>query len=275
MHVVSASRRTDIPAFYLPWFMERCREGYADVRHPVLRGRSTRVDLRPSEVSAIVFWSRSYAVFQLHHHFFRDYELFFHFTINPPHPVFEPHAPRPDTALEQLRLLAETLGGERVVWRYDPLVTWERDGVRGQTFDPDFFRHVAARAAAAGVTRCVTSFADLYTKARRRVRESHPEICFWALAGGQPMKHYKKTDQGLSERRKLLKKTKPTTDEIINAAMNTYYRKDLATDDILDAIALTITAAAPSESLVTIPKTPEKDPKGLPMEIVYCGASDL
>jgi predicted RNase H-like nuclease len=127
----------------------------------------------------------------------------------------------------------------------------------------------------AGKIREVDDLLITDEKARRRVRESHPEICFWALAGGQPMKHYKKTDQGLSERRKLLKKTKPTTHEIINAAMNTYYRKDLATDDILDAIALAVTAAAPSESLVTIPKTPEKDPKGLPMEIVYCGASDL
>ncbi|UCE51449.1 MAG: DUF429 domain-containing protein, partial [Desulfobacterales bacterium] len=70
----------------------------------------------------------------------------------------------------------------------------------------------------AGKIREVDDLLITDEKARRRVRESHPEICFWALAGGQPMKYYKKTDQGLSERRKLLKKTKPTTDEIINAA---------------------------------------------------------
>jgi len=113
------------------------------------------------------------------------------------------------------------------------------------------------------------------TMARRHMREAHPEVCFWALAGGQPMKYYKKTNQGFSERRKRLKKIKPTTDEIVNAAMKTYYRKDLAKDDILDAMVLAVTATAPTESLVTIPKNPAKDSKGLPMEIVYCEARNL
>jgi predicted RNase H-like nuclease len=108
-------------------------------------------------------------------------------------------------------------------------------------------------------------------KARCRVRESHPEICFWALAGGQPMKHYKKTDQGFAERRKVLKKKHPFTNEIVDTAMNKFYRKDLAKDDILDAMALAVSAAAPPESLKTIPKNPAKDSKGLPMEIVYFG----
>lgn len=107
------------------------------------------------------------------------------------------------------------------------------------------------------------------TKARRCVRESHPEICFWALANGQSMTHYKKTRKGFSERIKILKKINPTTDEIVAAAMNTYRRKDLTRDDILDAMVLAITASVASGGIVTIPKHPEKDPKGLSMEIVY------
>jgi predicted RNase H-like nuclease len=106
-------------------------------------------------------------------------------------------------------------------------------------------------------------------KARRCVRESHPEICFWALADGRPMMYYKKTAQGFSERIKLLNKSYPSSPEIVTAALTAYRRKDLARDDILDAMVLAITASAASEGIVTIPKHPEKDPKCLSMEIVY------
>ncbi len=112
-------------------------------------------------------------------------------------------------------------------------------------------------------------------RARRCVRESHPEICFWALAGGRPMTHYKKTEQGFLERINILNKIFPSTDRIVTAAMNTYRRKELTRDDILDAMVLAITANAASEGILTIPKHPVKDPKGLLMEIVYCGVNGI
>jgi predicted RNase H-like nuclease len=111
------------------------------------------------------------------------------------------------------------------------------------------------------------------TKARRRVRESHPEICFWALADNRPMRYYKKTGRGFSERIKILNRIYPSSPDIIRAALTRYRRKDLARDDILDAMVLAITARVASQSIVTIPKHPEKDPKGLSMEIVYGKAS--
>jgi predicted RNase H-like nuclease len=106
-------------------------------------------------------------------------------------------------------------------------------------------------------------------KARRCVRESHPEICFWALAGQRPMTYYKKSDRGFAERLKLLKRINPETEIILKSAMKRFLRKDLARDDILDAIALGISAATGKKSLNTIPKNPPRDVVGLPMEIVY------
>ncbi len=101
------------------------------------------------------------------------------------------------------------------------------------------------------------------------IRESHPEICFWALAGGNVMIHNKKTKQGAEERIGLLKNLKPFTEEIYHNALGSARREDLAKDDILDAIALAITAGSPSQTLHTIPEQPERDLKNLPMEIVY------
>lgn len=105
--------------------------------------------------------------------------------------------------------------------------------------------------------------------AQQRIRESHPEICFWALAGGRSMSYNKKTEPGFEERLLQLKKITVLAEELYFKAIEKFKRKDLAKDDILDAIALAITAASPSETLGTIPDLPERDLKNLPMEMVY------
>jgi predicted RNase H-like nuclease len=101
------------------------------------------------------------------------------------------------------------------------------------------------------------------------IRESHPEICFWALAGGKVMVHNKKTEQGIVERLKVLKNINRSSEEIYHKAIQTFKRKDLAKDDVLDALALAITAASPSNTLHSIPEHLERDLKNLPMEIVF------
>lgn len=104
---------------------------------------------------------------------------------------------------------------------------------------------------------------------RSVIRESHPEICFWALSGGKVMAFNKKTEEGIAERLNVLKPLNPFVEATFQAAAQTYRRKDLARDDILDALALAITAASPSHLLVTLPDHPEKDQKNLPMEMVF------
>jgi predicted RNase H-like nuclease len=107
-----------------------------------------------------------------------------------------------------------------------------------------------------------------YESARSRVREIHPEICFWALAG-RPMEHSKKTRDGFSERKQVLQSVYPHTDDVINYAVSTYKRKEVARDDILDALSAAVTATVGVEGLVSIPETPQFDERGLRMEMVY------
>ena len=106
-------------------------------------------------------------------------------------------------------------------------------------------------------------------QARRRIRESHPELCFWSLAGGHPMVYSKKKPPGFSERCVLLQKICPQSKAIIDMALERFMRKDLARDDILDALALAVSARLGSKSSRTIPLDPPLDKKGLPMEMVY------
>jgi predicted RNase H-like nuclease len=117
----------------------------------------------------------------------------------------------------------------------------------------------------------VDRFLSNNQQARRRLRESHPELCFWALAGGRIMAYSKKTTKGFVERCSILAKNCPQTNEIIQQALDQFQRKDLGRDDILDALALAISAklGSNSSSSRTVPLNPPVDKKGLPMQIVY------
>jgi hypothetical protein len=177
--VISASKRTDIPAFYLPWFLASLRAGYVDVRNPVYRAQpASRVSLAADDVAAVVFWSKNYGVFRRFHepvddHFGRE-RLFFQFTINAPSALLEPDVPTTAQALEQVAFLATTYGAERISWRYDPIVQWTMHGTLCSNYDPVFFAEMCRQMAEFGVSRCFSSFADHYAKFRRRVSRHVP-----------------------------------------------------------------------------------------------------
>ncbi|TOJ53355.1 hypothetical protein CGI36_25045, partial [Vibrio parahaemolyticus] len=60
--IISVSRRTDIPAFYTPWFMNRVREGFLLTRNPFNAHQVRRVSLLPEDVELFVFWTRNPAM---------------------------------------------------------------------------------------------------------------------------------------------------------------------------------------------------------------------
>ncbi|GEM_PF-105693 len=106
-------------------------------------------------------------------------------------------------------------------------------------------------------------------RASPRVRETHPEVCFWALNSGKAMAHYKKTADGIAGRIEVLGNLLPTSSQLIEKATREYGRKKVGIDDIIDAMALAITAKFGYDKLSTIPDVPEIDSTGLPMEMVY------
>ena len=86
------------------------------------------------------------------------------------------------------------------------------------------------------------------------------------------MKHRKKDTLGRYERMQLLKQYLPEVEELFSEARVKYKKKDVADDDIIDALCCVITAMQ-SDVLSTIPVSPEEDRKGIPMEIVYYDAN--
>lgn len=104
---------------------------------------------------------------------------------------------------------------------------------------------------------------------RTRMRESHPEVCFWALNGKRAMQFNKKQSPGFTERFVTLQHYCAATEDIVTAALAQYPRKQLARDDVLDALVLAISAKLGSNTLKTIPSQPPMDLCGMRMEIVY------
>ncbi len=171
--ILSASRRTDIPAFYLDWFMAGIRNGGFEVENPYNRRRRW-VPARPHEVHSIVLWSKNFDAFlrrnigaKLAR---RGYHLFFNFTVNADDPVLEPHVPALDVRLQQLEALVQRFGPQTLVWRFDPICFYRRSPSSPQENNLEPLARIAAAAARLGIRHCITSFVDLYPKVRRRAR---------------------------------------------------------------------------------------------------------
>lgn len=107
--------------------------------------------------------------------------------------------------------------------------------------------------------------------ARGSVREMHPEVCFWGLNGRVPMDFSKKKAAGFSERMELLTRHYEKAPEVYENARKNWFKKQLADDDILDALVGSVTALKDSmtNDLLTLPTVPELDDFQLPMEMVY------
>lgn len=81
--IISASRRTDIPAFYAPWFFNRLRDGYLLVPNPFNPKAVSRVSLDPAVVDSIVFWTKNPAPMLPRLRELERYKYYFQFTLNP------------------------------------------------------------------------------------------------------------------------------------------------------------------------------------------------
>ena len=162
--VISVSRRTDVPAFYSEWFMNRIRDGYVRWMNPFSKA-VYRVSLFPEDVSAIVFWSKDYQPLlpYLNELDAGGYRMLFHFTITGLPRVFEPGVPDTAELVKCARILAHRYGNESVLWRYDPvLVSSVTDG----PYHLDRFRQLCAGLQGA-VKQCYFSFAIFYGKVLR------------------------------------------------------------------------------------------------------------
>ncbi len=166
--IVSASYRTDIPAFFAPWFAKRFRAGFCRVVNPY-GGQSHEVRLRDG-VDGYVFWTRNAEPFLDALELVRGAGLPFvvqHTLTAYPRPL-EAAVVAPGRALATMRALAGRYGPRAVVWRYDPVLVSELT-------PPDWhaanFRRLAA-ALRGVVDEVVISHAHIYRKSARNLDQA-------------------------------------------------------------------------------------------------------
>ncbi len=120
--IISASRSTDIPAFYAKWFFNRLAKGYCVWMNPFNR-QKMYVSFRYCK--AVVFWTKNpesilpylYKLDELGIHYY------FQMTLNDyVREGFEPNVPSVERRIETFRKLSGQIGRERVIWRFDPLI---------------------------------------------------------------------------------------------------------------------------------------------------------
>jgi len=167
--IISASRRTDIPAFYHHWFMNRIREGFVLTRNPFDDKQISRVSLLKEDVDAIVFWTRNA---QHMHKYLPEldgmgHNYYFQYTITGFPRILDAHTPSPMIAVADFSKLSKSVGAGKVVWRYDPILLCEQLPV---TEHKRLFAKIAEMLE--GKTeRVVISFADLYKKTEDNLKK--------------------------------------------------------------------------------------------------------
>jgi hypothetical protein len=163
--IVSASYRTDIPAFYARWFLRRLEAGFCRVANPY-GGGAYEVSLRPGEVDGFVLWTRNLRPLLPDLDRVRAVAPFVvQFTVTGYPRALESSVVPVDDAVAQLREVARCFGRRAAVWRYDPVV------FAGE-LDAD--AHLAgfaalARALQGAVDEVVLSVVHPYRKTRRNL----------------------------------------------------------------------------------------------------------
>lgn len=171
--VISASRRTDLPRWFLPDVMKWFERGHVNVKNPFNNTRY-KVSLKKEDVHSICWWSKDFSVFIERNAFFNDFNQYFLYTINgydePSDQFLEPGITTIlDKRLESARILADVYGPDKINWRFDPIVFWKEKGkTRDNIAD---FKKISRFMGDIGVTRCTISFATWYGKCVKRARK--------------------------------------------------------------------------------------------------------
>ena len=166
--IISASRRTDIPAFYAQWFINRIRVGHCTVPNPFNRKQVSHILLCPEDVTIIVFWTRN------PHHLIPylkeldqlGYRYYFQYTVMDNPRLIDTMTPSLSSSLRIFKKLSDLIGPERVIWRYDPVII---SNITGIEFHIATYKNIA-ETLRNYTQRSVISILDIYSKLKKRLQ---------------------------------------------------------------------------------------------------------
>ena len=166
--IINTGMRTDIPAFYHEWLINRIKEGFVLVRNPYNPSQVTRYSLSPEVVDLIAFCTKNPAPMLPHMDTLKPYGQYWFVTITPYGKDIEPNVPDKQKVMEDFKKLSDIVSIDSVGWRYDPIFVDDKHSV---DWHIDQFEQMTATLS--GYTKtCVISFIDIYKKVERNFPEA-------------------------------------------------------------------------------------------------------
>lgn len=166
--IIQTGMRTDIPAFYPDWLMNRIQEGYVLVRNPYNPVQVTKYSLSKEVVDLIAFCTKNPEPMLIHMDTLKQYGQYWFVTITPYGKEIEPNVPDKKIVMDSFRRLSDIVGIDSIGWRYDPIMV---DATHTVEWHISEFEKMAATLS--GYTRtCVISFIDIYKKVERNFPEA-------------------------------------------------------------------------------------------------------
>jgi len=135
--ILSVSRRTDIPALYSDWFLDRVKDGFILSANPFFPcGKVAKIKIEPvrimenllggkevtGNVDGIIFWTKNPRPIFDRLHDLNEFKYYFHYTLNPYDENIEINVPPLPERIATFQELSQRIGAERVIWRYDPIL---------------------------------------------------------------------------------------------------------------------------------------------------------
>ena len=167
--ILQMGQRTDIPAFYGQWLINRVRQGFVDVRNPYNPMQITRYPINHEVVDGIAFCTKNPLPFIPLLHEINDYRQYWHMTITPYGADIETNVPQVDLVIDGFKHISTKRNPQSMVWRYDPIIL-----THNYTVDFHFESFYKMAKALEGYTdTVVVSFLDIFEKVAQNFPEGY------------------------------------------------------------------------------------------------------
>ncbi len=166
--IINTGQRTDIPAFFSKWFINRLKDGYVMVRNPYYPKLVTKFNLNPQVVDVIGFCTKNPRPMFQYLDELKDYGQFWYITITGFGKDLEPNVPPIEEVVKDFQYLSQRIGANAINLRYTPIIVNEKYTV---DYHIKTFKWLLENLD--GYTNLVTfGFIDLYDK----IKKNHPEL---------------------------------------------------------------------------------------------------
>lgn len=181
--IISASRRTDIPAFYYEWLQDCLKNKEVTVVNPMFEINTSVVDLTPENIHSIVLWSKDMSNVLRNPGYLQDYNLYFQYTITNYSKFLEPNVPEYKDTLKILEGLLKIYHPKQFNIRFDPIIISTK-GENNPTYNKpgiarlNAFNRLLSDLKTLGMDDCrlTTSYISMYGHVSKKIERSNLDI---------------------------------------------------------------------------------------------------